>query len=129
MRRRAVPPKRVLIVDDEDDIRYIAEVSLQLTHGWEIATASCARDGLLMARDWHPDAILLDVMMPDMNGPAAVEELRSNPDTAQIPVLLLTAKVRAADQERYFRSGVKGVIAKPFDPVTLGAEMSEMLGW
>jgi len=124
-----VPLRRVLIVDDEEDIRTIAEVSLQLTAGWEVATATCAREGIRAARDWRPDAILLDVMMPDMNGPAAVDELQSDPDTAKIPVVLLTAKVRAADQQRYVRPGVRGVIAKPFDPMKLGSEMSAMLGW
>jgi two-component system alkaline phosphatase synthesis response regulator PhoP len=124
-----VPPKRVLVVDDEEDIRVIAEMSLQLTHGWEIATASCAREGLVLARNWRPDAILLDVMMPDMNGPTAATELQADASTAGIPIVLLTAKVRAADHARYVRAGVRGVIAKPFDPVKLGDAMKQILGW
>lgn len=124
-----MPPERILIIDDEEDIRLIAEISLRLTEAWEVVTAESATAGLTIAREWIPDAILLDVMMPDMNGPTAVEQLQTDPSTARIPVVLLTAKVQPADRQRYLQIGVRGVIAKPFDPLTLGASMRELLGW
>ena len=92
--------RRILIVDDEDDIREVAQVSLELVGGYEVLTASSGRDGLERARGGQPDAILLDVMMPDMDGPATLVELRADPATRDIPVVFLTAKTQTAERQQ-----------------------------
>ena len=119
----------MLVVDDEEHIREIAAVSLELTAGWEIQQASSGTEGVEKATSWIPDAILLDVMMPDMDGPAAFARLQANDRTSHIPVVFLTAKVQTSDRHRYTCLGVKGVIAKPFDPLDLAKRISEILGW
>ena len=121
--------KRVLVIDDEDDIREVAKVSLEMVGGWEALTASSGSEGLEKARAERPDAILLDVMMPDMDGPATFHRLQADAALRHIPVILLTAKVQANDRRRFAELGVMGVIAKPFDPLTLPREVSEVMGW
>ncbi len=120
---------RILIIDDEDDIREVAAMSLESVAGWEVIMASSGAQGLSRAAEYLPDAILLDVMMPGMDGPTTFRELRKNPRTARIPVLLLTAKVQSSDQKRFADLGVEAVLFKPFDPMTLSAEISSVLGW
>ena len=120
---------RILIIDDEDDIREVAAMSLESVAGWEVIMASSGAQGLVRAAEYLPDAILLDVMMPGMDGPTTFRELRKNPRTARIPVLLLTAKVQSTDQRRFADLGVEAVLFKPFDPMTLSAEISTVLGW
>jgi len=121
--------KRILIVDDEDDIREVAQVSLELVGGYEVLTASSGRAGLSQARDAQPDAILLDVMMPEMDGPTTFRMLQNDPSTKDIPVIFLTAKVQAADRRRFLDLGVRSMIAKPFDPLTLATQVAEVLAW
>ena len=122
-------PRKILIIDDEDDIREVAALSLESVAGWDVAMASSGAQGLLRAAEYQPDAILLDVMMPGMDGPTTFRELRKNPVTAKIPVLLLTAKVQATDQRRFADLGVEAVLFKPFDPLTLSSQISGVLGW
>lgn len=124
-----MPRKRVLIIDDDDDIREVAEATLELTEGWEVLTANSGAHGIAQARASHPDAILLDVMMPDMDGPATLAGLQQDPETGQIPVIFLTAKVQAADYRRFIELGIRGVIAKPFDPLTLGKQLRAIVEW
>ena len=121
--------KRVLIIDDEDDIREVAEATLELTEEWEVLTASSGARGIEQARASRPDAILLDVMMPDMDGPATLAALQQDPETNQIPVIFLTAKVQASDRRRFADLGIRGVIAKPFDPLSLGRQVKEIVEW
>jgi CheY-like chemotaxis protein len=123
--------RRILIIDDEDDIREVAALSLETTAGWEIITASSGADGIRAATDSKPapDAILMDVMMPGMDGPTTFQQMQKNPLLAGIPVLLLTAKVQGVDQRRFSGLGVSAVLFKPFDPLTLAAQISEKLGW
>jgi two-component system alkaline phosphatase synthesis response regulator PhoP len=121
--------RRVLIVDDEDDIREVARISLHLVGGWEVLTARSGAEGIATAGRERPDAILLDVMMPDLDGPATFQRLQADEATRDIPVILLTAKVQAADRRRFTDLGVRGVIAKPFDPMTLSREIAQILGW
>lgn len=121
--------RRVLVVDDEDDIREIAQTSLEMVGGWEVLVASSGQEGICCAETEQPDAILLDVMMPDMDGPSTFKKLRANQKTETIPVILLTAKVQAGDRKRFEDLGVKAVIAKPFDPMTLPDQVSSALGW
>ena len=120
---------RVLIIDDEDDIREVAALSLESVAGWEVMTANSGSQGLARAVEYQPEAILLDVMMPGMDGPTTFRELRKNPATAKIPVLLLTAKVQSSDQRRFADLGVEAVLFKPFDPLTLSTQIAGVLGW
>jgi CheY-like chemotaxis protein len=122
-------PRRILIIDDEDDIREVAALSLETIAGWEIVVAGSGAQGLAIAAECRPDAILLDVMMPGMDGPATFRELCRNPATAGIPVLLLTAKVQSSDQRRFADLGVQAVLFKPFDPLTLAKQIADSLGW
>jgi CheY-like chemotaxis protein len=124
-----VSTKRVLIIDDEDDIREVAQASLEMMGGWEVITASSSSEGLALAEAEQPDAILLDVMLPDMDGPTTFQKLQAMPATQQIPVVLLTAKVQAADQRRFADLGVTAVLSKPFDPVALADQVAAVLGW
>ncbi len=121
--------RRILIIDDEDDIRQVAALSLETIAGWEVAVASSGAQGLARAVDYQPDAILLDVMMPGMDGPSTFRELRKNPATSKIPVLLLTAKVQSTDQRRFADLGVEAILFKPFDPLTLATQISSVLSW
>ena len=120
---------RILIIDDEDDIREVAALSLETVAGWEVVMASSGAQGLARAIEYQPEAILLDVIMPCMDGPTTFRELRKNPGTAHIPVLLLTAKVQSSDQRRFADLGVEAVLFKPFDPLTLSTQIADVLGW
>jgi CheY-like chemotaxis protein len=122
-------PHKVLIIDDEDDIREVAALSLESIAGWDVVMASSGAQGLARAIEHQPDAILLDVMMPGMDGPSTFRELRANPATAKIPILLLTAKVQSSDQRRFADLGVEAVLFKPFDPLTLSDQIADVLGW
>jgi CheY-like chemotaxis protein len=121
--------RRILIIDDEDDIREVAALSLETVAGWEVMMAGSGAAGIVKAQEKQPDAILLDVMMPVMDGPTTFRELRALPETSAIPVILLTAKVQAADQKRFSDLGVAAVMFKPFDPLTLAGEIARALGW
>jgi CheY-like chemotaxis protein len=121
--------RRILIVDDEDDIREVAQVSLELVGNYDVLTAASGRDGLERARVGHPDAILLDVMMPDMDGPSTLAELRRDPLTKDIPVVFLTAKTQSAERTRLAELGAAGILTKPFDPLKLAAEVAATLEW
>ncbi len=121
--------RRILIIDDEDDIREVAALSLESIAGWEVTTASSGAAGIQAAIAGKPDAILMDVMMPAMDGPTTFKEMQAIPAIAHIPVILLTAKVQGVDQRRFAGIGVKAVLFKPFDPLTLADQMSDALGW
>jgi CheY-like chemotaxis protein len=118
---------KVLIVDDEDDIRKIARLSLERVGGMHVIEAATGADGLRLAASERPDAILLDVMMPALDGPATLQSLRENPDTAAIPVVFLTAKAMPSELERLKGLGARGVLTKPFDPMTLPARFRDAL--
>jgi DNA-binding response OmpR family regulator len=122
-----MPPKEILVIDDENDIQEVARLSLQLTENWTVRSANGGAAGALLALSSEPDAILLDVMMPDMDGPSTLRVLREQGST--IPVIFLTAKVQLADREKYMQLGVRGIISKPFDPLTLGQQIRAMLAW
>lgn len=118
-------PKLLLLVDDDDDIREVAAAALELVDGFRIVTATSGLTAVQQAQEHCPDAILLDVMMPGMDGLETVIQLKAAPRTAHIPVILLTARVDGHTPE----DTVAGVIAKPFDPMRLGTEVSRLLGW
>jgi CheY-like chemotaxis protein len=121
--------KKVLVVDDEEDIREVTQVSLEMLKGWTVVTAGSGGGGLIMASKEQPDVILLDVMMPDMDGPTTFSKLQADPTTTHIPVILLTAKVQAADRQRFASLGIKAVISKPFDPMKLAEQIETVVGW
>ena len=121
--------RRVLIIDDDDGIREVAKMSLELVAGWEVMTAGSGADGLAQARESRPEGILLDVMMPGMDGPATLGALRGDADVGATPVIFLTAKVQAAERTRFAEMDVSGLIAKPFDPMKLAAQIAELFGW
>jgi CheY-like chemotaxis protein len=110
---------QVLHVDDEPDIRDMVEISLGLDPAFALRSCASGKDALAATADWSPDLILLDVIMPDMDGPTTLLRLREQPQTAAVPVVFMTARVPASEVYRFLSLGVAGVIAKPFDPMTL----------
>ena len=114
---------RVLYIDDEADIRDVAGMALELDGDMTVATAGSGQDALLEVGRFRPDIILLDVMMPDMDGPTTFARLREHDASRDIPVAFITARTQAHEVERFLRLGAIGVIPKPFDPMTLAAEV------
>jgi CheY-like chemotaxis protein len=121
--------KRILVVDNEEYIQEVTKICLETVAGWEVITAGSGMECVSKASVEMPDAILLDVMMPDIDGIATFEKLRANPTTQNIPVILLTAKIQASDRRRYAEQGIKYAIAKPFNPTELANQISAILGW
>jgi CheY-like chemotaxis protein len=118
---------KVLVVDDEDDIRRIAAISLSWVGGMVVAEASGGREGIRKAREERPDVVLLDMMMPGMDGLATFEALRGDPETSGIPVVFLTAKAMSAEVDRLKALGARGVLIKPFDPMALARQLRDLL--
>jgi CheY-like chemotaxis protein len=118
---------KVVITDDEEDIRSVASMSLGILGGIDVVEAESGKDGIAKAAAEQPDVILLDAMMPEMDGPATLEALRNNPDTASIPVIFLTAKAIRSEVDKLRSMGALGVLSKPFDPTTLATQVREML--
>ena len=121
--------RRILLVDDDDGIREVTRVSLETTMGWQVLTASSGDEALRLAGQEGLSAILLDVMMPDMDGAETFARLREREESRDIPVVLLTAKTQKADLANYAEMGVAGTVQKPFDPLSLGREVADALGW
>ena len=124
-----MPEKRVLVIDDEINLCTVIQACLENLGGWETLTALSGREGLAIAKSQQLDAILLDVMMPDLDGLTLFRELQNDSATQGIPVVLLTAKVQSTDLAQFRKLGVAGVIAKPFDPLTLAEQVASLLGW
>jgi len=122
-----VSAKHILLVDDEQDIREVAALSLEAIGGWRVSSAADGSSALVMALAEQPDAILLDVMMPGLDGPQTFERLQDNPQTRDIPVIFLTAKAQSADRRRFAEIGVAGTLTKPFDPMTLTHQIATIL--
>jgi DNA-binding response OmpR family regulator len=114
---------RVLHVDDEPDIREVVEISLALDSDFEMRSCESGEQALALAAAWPPDIILLDVMMPLMDGPATLARLRGNAQTASIPVVFMTARAQLRELDVFRSLGAVGVICKPFDPMTLAASV------
>ncbi|WP_404783925.1 response regulator [Altericista sp. CCNU0014] len=121
--------KRILLIDDEKSISLVIQVSLsQLAH-WNVLTANTSADGLRQAEAEKPDAILLDLMMPEMDGFTVLKKLKENPETSDIPVILLTAKVQPMGYDQSEQLELAGILTKPFDPLTLADRIAEILDW
>ncbi|MDZ8238622.1 MAG: response regulator [Nostoc sp. ChiQUE01a] len=121
--------RSILIVDDEEDVQAIAKLGLEMGAGWNVLTACSGREALNVAANFKLDVILLDMMMPDMDGRATLQQLKANPVTQSIPVILLTAKVQDSDRDTFTGLDVAAVFAKPFRPLKLAGQISEALGW
>jgi CheY-like chemotaxis protein len=121
--------RTILLIDDDDDVREVAQLALEMTAGWTVRAASSGAEGVRSAVAEPPDAILLDVMMPGMDGPATLAGLRADPATAAIPVILLTAKAQPADRRVLEGLDARGVLSKPFDPMQLAGDVAGLLGW
>lgn len=119
--------KKILLIDDEDDIREVATLTLETIAGFEVITAPNGLAGVAKAKTERPDAILLDVMMPGLDGVSTFLKLQESEATRDIPVIFMTAKVQPADRRRLADLGPKGIIAKPFDPMTLSEEVLALL--
>jgi len=115
--------RRVLCIDDNADVLEIVKLALEVVGAYDLAVCSGGEQGLRKAASWRPDLILLDVMMPGMDGLATLRELQENPELREIPVLFMTASVTVDEQEEYWRLGVAGVIGKPFNPLTLAHDV------
>ncbi len=118
---------KVLVIDDEEDMRMVAAMSLGELGGMEVLEASSAADGVNRARTEKPDVILLDLVMPEADGEAALRALQEDPATRGIPVIFLTGSGMAEEAERLRHGGARGVIYKPFDPLTLAGEVERIL--
>ena len=118
---------KVLVVDDEDDIRRIATISLASVGGMDVCEANSGAAAVERARREDPDVVLLDMMMPGMDGVATLQALRAHPRTAEIPVVFLTAKAASSEDGRVRALGARGVLVKPFDPMTLPKLLRELL--
>jgi CheY-like chemotaxis protein/HPt (histidine-containing phosphotransfer) domain-containing protein len=114
---------RILHVDDEPDIREVVELSLGLDSAFVTRSCGSGKEALAVAAEWLPDIILLDVMMPVMDGPATLAQLRGNARTSSIPVIFMTARAQAREVDRFRSLGAVGVIPKPFDPMGLAAAL------
>lgn len=121
--------KHVLIIDDEPGIRKIVEISLQVVAGWDVLAASSGQEGLTIAQAEQPDAILLDMMMPEMDGIDTLQHLQANPATQTIPVILLTAKAQVSEQQQFAKLPIIGIITKPFKAPDLVKQMRSLLNW
>lgn len=121
--------KRILVIDDEDGVRDIIQITLEAVAGWEVMTAASGQEGLELARTQQPDAILLDVMMPNLDGPATFKQLQADHKTQHIPTILLTAKAKSSEQQQYANLGVNGIIVKPFEAQSLVNQIQSLLGW
>lgn len=121
--------KRILVIDDEADLRQLIQIALEGYAGWQVSTAANCRDGLLKAQNERPDLTLLDISMPEVDGYACFEQLQANPATSQIPVVVLTAKVFRQDQRQLSQMRIAGMIVKPFNPMTLWREIAKIVGW
>lgn len=119
--------RSILLVDDEPDIRTIGAMSLARVGKLEVRTAASGPEALQLVAEAVPDAILLDVMMPGMDGPATLAALRTIPELAQTPIIFMTAKVLRDEIDRWLSLGAVGVIRKPFDPMTLPTEVRALL--
>ena len=122
-----IPPlKHVLCVDDEEDILQVTQLSLETLGGFKVSICKGSGGALAQVKSLNPDMLLLDVMMPGMDGPTMLKVMRTDPDLAGIPVIFMTAKVQPSEVAHYIQIGAMGVIAKPFDPMGLSRQVEAL---
>ena len=120
--------EKILVIEDEPDIQILIQMALEFTGGYQVTVASTGKAGIDSARAAQPDLILLDAMMPGMDGFEVCRRLKGDPETAKIPVVFLTAKAQASEIEEGLRLGAAGYLTKPFDPLRLKIELEALLG-
>jgi CheY-like chemotaxis protein len=118
---------RILHVDDDRDIREVVDMSLGLNPDFEVRSCASGAEAIAAAAAWKPALILLDVMMPGMDGPTTLGHLRKNPETARIPIVFMTARAQTLEIKQFISLGAQGVISKPFDPMTLAGAVQAQL--
>jgi CheY-like chemotaxis protein len=121
--------KRILVIDDDDGIRWLLQLSLKAAAGWEVLTAASGPEGIATAAIAQPDAILLDVTMPELDGWETFQQLQANPLTQPIPAILLTAQASSRHYQRFIDAGIQGLIAKPCKAQALVDQMRSYLNW
>jgi CheY-like chemotaxis protein len=121
--------KRLLMIDDEEAIQTVVKFGVNMAAGWEVLAANGGKLGIDIAQRELPDAILLDVMMPEMDGIDTFKALQANPLTANIPVIFLTAKAQTVERRQFNDLGVSGVITKPFNSLDLPEQIAKILHW
>lgn len=119
---------RVLLVDDDPEIRHVARIALSKAGGHEVECAETGEEALAKAAERRPDAVLLDVLLPDADGLELLDRLRGIEGMETVPVVFLTGKSDASDRERLEAADARGVIAKPFDPLALAGEVDRLVG-
>ncbi len=120
--------ERILYAEDEPDIQSVTKLALEMIGGYQVQVCINGIDALDQVSGFDPSLILLDVMMPGLDGPGTLRKLRADPNTSRIPVIFLTAKVQTAEVKAYQEMGALDVIAKPFDPMTLAAQVQKIWG-
>lgn len=116
--------QRILYVEDEPDIQAVARMALEAVGGFTLQVCSSGEEALQTAVEFAPDLLLLDVMMPGMDGPTTLQELRNLPDLENTPAVFMTAKVQPQEIEQFKSYGALDVIAKPFDPMALSSQIT-----
>jgi two-component system OmpR family response regulator len=122
-----VPPlKHILCIDDEEDILQVTRLALETLGGFKVSVCRGSSTALAQVKSLKPDLILLDVMMPGMDGPSTLKMIHADPEVADIPVVFMTAKVQPAEVDHYLTIGASGVIGKPFDPMALPKQVETL---
>ncbi len=119
---------KVVLIDDDDDLRRVAAISLRKIAGWEVVTASSGIGARDLVMEHQPDLTLLDVMMPELDGPMTLASLREEESLSDHPVIFITARIQSSEIAELLALGVAGVIRKPFNPVTLADEITNLVG-
>lgn len=127
MTKIAMATKRILIVDDDADIREATQLCLEITGQWEVLMAENGPEGIAITQLEKPTAILLDMMLPGMDGITILKKLRENPDTQAIPIVILTAKAQSSEKRMFDQLKVAAVITKPYDPMTISDQIASAL--
>lgn len=118
---------KVLIIEDDDRIRQVTQMSLEMMTEWKVLMANSGWKGLEIAEKEQPDLIILDMMMPDLSGEETIEKLKNNPQTKDLRIILLTAKSNLSNSLK--EMGIQGIIKKPFDALTLADEIKKIIKW
>ena len=118
--------ERILVVEDEEDIRAVAEVALEVVGGFTLQTCASGQEALEVIGDFGPQLVILDVMMPGMDGPETLRAIRERPGQTDVPAVFMTAKVQSEEIASYLAEGAVDVIPKPFDPMTLADRVRDI---
>lgn len=124
-----MPPaklEKILLVEDDPDIQFIARMALQRLSGYQVEVSNNGREALKKLPLFLPQMVIMDMMMPEMDGLTTFQQMRQNPDFAHLPVVLMTAKAQAHEIENYKREGIRDVIIKPFEPAELGKQLEKI---